>query len=103
VAFLSGEAVLLSPRLPYHADFRYSPRDDRIPDYTRSVAEADSTAYVTARQPWLDEFLRAELARRGETWHEKRIGDYVVFFGFGRPVHPADLGLGLPHPRGPGN
>jgi hypothetical protein len=94
LAFVSQEALLFQPRLPYHLDFRYTPRDDRYAPYGEAVAESPRVAYITARHPALDERLRRGLGRLGVPYQEAAIGDYRVFFALGRRVEPAELGLG---------
>ncbi len=91
LAFQSGEELIYSPRLPYHTDFRYTSRDDRIPAYTRQVEESPKTAYITTFNPDLDDALRNGFTRLGVTWQEKVIGDYQIFFNLSQAVHPIDL------------
>jgi hypothetical protein len=94
LAFLSGEALVFAPRLPYHEDFRYTPRDDRYRSYTQAAEASDRTAYITTRHPALDERLRAGLRALGVTFSETQIGDFHLFFDLSRAVRPAELGLG---------
>ena len=99
LAFLSGEALRYSPRLPYHEDLRYTPRDDRIPAYTRAAACASRVAYVTsAGQRALNDRLRTALAQAGLAWREAQVGPYVVYYDLTRPIPPWDLGLS-PRPQ----
>ena len=91
LAFLSQEALIFTPRLPYHLDFRYTPRDDRYAPYRQLVTEAARTAYITARHPRLDEHLRARFTALGIMWQEAAIGDYRVFYRLSRPVQPDEL------------
>jgi hypothetical protein len=93
LAFLSAEEMVFIPRLPYHPDFRYTARDDRYPPYDDVVDESDRVAYITARFPALDEWLRNGLGDLGITFQERTIGDYRVFFDLSRPVSPEALGL----------
>ncbi|HMK08067.1 MAG TPA: hypothetical protein VK449_03455, partial [Anaerolineales bacterium] len=94
LAFLSQERLVYLPALPYHSDFRYTARDDRYPPYRAVVAVAANPAYITARQPWLDDYLRSKFQSRGVTFQEATIGDYHVFYRLSRAMRPADLGLG---------
>jgi hypothetical protein len=94
LAFLSRERLVYLPHLPYHSDFRYSARDDRYAPYRAVVAGEARPAYITARQPWLDEVVRSRLRARGVSFQETSIGDYRVFFDLSATVRPADLGLG---------
>lgn len=95
IAFLSGERLLFSARLPYHEDFRYTPRDDRYGPYTRAVAESERAAYVTSKHPALNEKLRDRLKALGVEFGELEIGDYHVFYRLSRKVVPEELGLGV--------
>jgi hypothetical protein len=94
LAFLSQEALIFVPQLPYHLDFRHTARDDRYPPYGRLVAEAGRVAYITANHPPLDERLRAGFLARGAAWQEAEIGDYRVFYGLSRAIRPEEIGLG---------
>jgi len=94
LAFLSREDLIFAARLPYHLDFRYTPRDDRYPAYTAAAEAADRTAYITTRHPPLEERLRAGLAALGVTYKEERLGDFTIFYALARPVRPDELGLG---------
>lgn len=94
LAFHSGEELIFVPRLPYHADMRYTPRDDRYAPYAQQVADSERTAYITVRSPWLDETLRVEFARLGVSWEEKTIGDFSIFYQLSRAVRPQEIGLG---------
>jgi hypothetical protein len=93
LAFLSGEQLTFVPRLPYHLDFRYTPRDDRYPPYDVAVAEAERVAYVVTLHPALETRLRAAFTSLGVRWKERRIGDYEVFFELSRKVTPEEIGL----------
>jgi hypothetical protein len=94
LAFLSQERLVYLPHLPYHSDFRYAPRDDRYEPYRAVVAAEPRPAYITARQPWLDEVLRRRLGELGVDFEETVIGDYRVFHDLSATVRPEDLGLG---------
>lgn len=94
LAFLSGEELIFTPRLPYHLDFRYTRRDDRYPAYARQTALAQRTAYITTNHPELDAYLREQFTAAGVGWQEARIGDYQIFYALSRPVQPEELGLG---------
>lgn len=98
LAFISQEQIIFSPRLPYHPDLRYTSRDDRYPAYTEQVKESPRVAYITARNPTLDNYLKVAFARLGVQYHEQVIGDYHVFYHLSRPVHPWMIGLGYDRP-----
>jgi len=98
LAFLSDEELVFVPRLPYHPDLRYTPRDDRYGPYDEQVAASPRVAYITARHPLLDDRLRAGFARLGVSWQEAVLGDYRVFYDLTRAVRPQELGLGEASP-----
>jgi 4-amino-4-deoxy-L-arabinose transferase-like glycosyltransferase len=95
LAFLSQEELIYEARLPYHLDFRYTPRDNRYAPYAQAVADSPRAAYVTTLHPALDERLRAGLAALGVAFQEKQIGDFRVFYALSRKVVPEELGLGV--------
>ena len=90
-AFLSGEDIILAPRLPYHQDLRYTARDDRYAPYGEQVSASSRVAYVTTHNPVLDERLKSGFVQNGVTWKENRIGDYQIYYQLSRPVRPTDL------------
>lgn len=93
MAFLSGEDLVYSAELPYHSDFRYSPRDNRYEPYVDAVAASPRVAYVTTRHPALDERLRAGFMALGVSYQEKKIGDFQIFFHLSRRVGPSELDI----------
>ena len=98
LAFLSSEELIYVPRLPYHADFRYTTRDDRYPAYGEIVSRAERVAYITARHPSLDQYLQDRFSERSLTWQEAKIGDFHVFYNLSRTVQPEEIGLGVTTP-----
>ena len=94
LAFRSAEELIFVPRLPYHQDLRYTPRDDRYAPYTALVAGSERTAYITTNNPALDAHLREGFTRLGVEWQETMIGDYQIYYRLSRVVHPGELGLG---------
>jgi hypothetical protein len=95
LAFLSRDELLFAARLPYHQDFRYTPRDDRYPPYTTAAALSPRAAYIAAHHPPLVERLRAGFQSLGVSFQEHVIGDFHIFYGLSRKVVPEELGLGL--------
>ncbi len=95
LAFLSGEDIILVPRLPYHEDFRYTARDDRYSPYGDVVGSAEEVGYVTTNHAELDNYLRQQFSARDLTWKEKRIGDYLVYYNLSNLVRPQNIGLGI--------
>ncbi len=95
LAFLSHEELIYEARLPYHLDFRYTPRDNRYLPYAQVVAAGPRAAYITTLHPALDARVRAGLAQLGVTFQEKQIGDFHVFYALSRKVVPEELGLGV--------
>lgn len=94
MAFQSEESLIYLPRLPYHEDLRYTPRDDRYKPYRSIVDQAESIAYITTNNPVLDEQIRAGFVVLGVDWKEKMIGDYHVYYQISRVVRPEEIGLG---------
>lgn len=95
LAFASDEDLIYIPRLPYHLDFRYTPRDDRYPPYDAMVAQSPSVAYITTSHPQLDSRISSELAARGVRFSQTDIGPYHVFYGLSQPVRLTSKELGL--------
>jgi 4-amino-4-deoxy-L-arabinose transferase-like glycosyltransferase len=96
LAFYSNEELIFAPRLPYHLDLRYTPRDDRYPLYLQIVKQSKSTAYITTLNSLLDQHLRLQFQALGISWQEKKIGDYQIYYHLSRAVHPQEIGLGEP-------
>ena len=94
LAFLSKEEAIFTPRLPYHLDLRYTARDNRYEPYNEIMDASQRTAYITTRNPALNERLTAGFSSLGVSWQEQRIGDYHVYFALSRPVRPDELNLG---------
>ncbi|NMB91089.1 MAG: hypothetical protein GYA17_22235 [Chloroflexi bacterium] len=95
LAFLSQEELIYVPRLPYHQDFRYTPRDDRYGPYRDIVTAAPRAAYITAQQPELEDYLVRAFEGRHITWDEAQIGDYHVYYRLSEKVTPEEIGLGV--------
>ena len=95
LAFESQEELIFTPRLPYHEDFRYTPRDDRYPAYDEQVDRSDRAAYITTNHPALEKRLREGFSQLKVSWKEAQIGDYHVFYALSRHVHPEELDLGV--------
>jgi len=93
IAFLSGEEIILVPRLPYKADLRYTSRDDRYAPYGEEVEASPTVVYVTTNHPTLDGLLREQFTALGVEFHEAQIGDYHVFYDLSRKVTPDELTL----------
>jgi len=93
ISFLSGEEIILVPRLPYKVDLRYTPRDDRYAPYGELVAASSTAVYVTTNHPLLDGLLREQLTGLGVSYAEAQIGDYHVFYHLSRKVSPSELDI----------
>ena len=93
LAFLSHEELLYSAELPYHPDFRYTPRDNRYAPYIAAVAASERVAYITTRHPALDQRLRVGFATLGVTYQEEVIGDFHIFYNLARKVTPVELAV----------
>jgi hypothetical protein len=94
LAFLSQEELIFTPRLPYHLDFRYTPRDNRYDPYNEMVETADRVAYITTNHTPLDQWIRERFTMLDVQWEEAEIGDYHLFFKLSRLVRPEEIGLG---------
>ncbi|HVP21266.1 MAG TPA: hypothetical protein VMS73_05335 [Anaerolineaceae bacterium] len=86
LAFLSGEELIYTPRLPYHSDLRYTPRDDRYAPYDLVVQSNPKEAFITTRNPALNDDLRKQFTQQGVTWFEKQIGDFQIFYNLSKKV-----------------
>ncbi len=93
LAFLSEETLIFVPRLPYHPDLRYTPRDDRYPPYSELVESSQRVAYITSKNSNLDDRLRTGFSERKIQWQEQQIGDYRVFYDLSQVVRPAELDI----------
>ncbi|MGB7093406.1 MAG: hypothetical protein WBD62_02025 [Anaerolineales bacterium] len=93
LAFLSAEDLVFIPVLPYHQDLRYTSRDDCYEPYRHEVEGADQTAYITTKNPLLDEQLRSGFKILGVKWKEKLIGDYQVYYQLSEKVDPDQIDL----------
>jgi 4-amino-4-deoxy-L-arabinose transferase-like glycosyltransferase len=91
LAFQSQEQLIFVPRLPYHLDMRYTPRDDRYAPYDEAVASSERVAYITSNHPLLDAKLREAFAQAGVQWREEAIGDYHVFFALSLPIRVGEV------------
>jgi hypothetical protein len=93
LAFLSEERLIFVPRLPYHPDFRYTPRDDRYEPYGEIVEGAVRAAYITTNHPALNDRLRESFSALGVEWQETQIGAYTVFYDLSKLVRPEQIDL----------
>ena len=93
LAFLSGEELIFTPRLPYHQDLRYTARDDRYAPYARIVDQSEKIALITTRNEKLEELIRNFLQEEGITWSERQIGDYLVFYNLSARINIKELNL----------
>jgi 4-amino-4-deoxy-L-arabinose transferase-like glycosyltransferase len=93
LAFLSNEKMIFLPQLPYHESLQVASRDDRYQPYHALVDQASTAAYITAKFPKLDDYLRSGFERLNITWQEKNIGDYHIFYNLSQKVTPQDLGF----------
>lgn len=98
LAFLSQERLIFVPRLPYHLDLSYTPRDDRYAPYDQLVEASSKVAYITINRGPLDALLRSAFSHAGVRWDEKLIGDYRIYYHLSKPIRPEEIGLGLATP-----
>jgi 4-amino-4-deoxy-L-arabinose transferase-like glycosyltransferase len=94
LAFLSKEALIFIPRLPYHTDLIYTQRDDRYLPYDRKVDQATRVAYITTMNPALDSYLREHFQALQISWDNQQIGDYHVYYHLSRVIRPGEMNLG---------
>jgi 4-amino-4-deoxy-L-arabinose transferase-like glycosyltransferase len=94
LAYYSDEELIYIPRIPYHQDFRYTPRDDRYAPYNLDVAKAKKVVYITTNHVLLNDYLRNSFLYGGISWEEIGIGDYYIFYNLSDVVRPEDIGLG---------
>jgi 4-amino-4-deoxy-L-arabinose transferase-like glycosyltransferase len=93
LAFQSGESLVFIPRLPYHLDLIFTPRDDRYLSYDTIVNSSKKVAYITTRNPQLDIVLEQQFQEHGVRWLERSIGDYHVFYDLSKVIMPAEMNL----------
>jgi len=91
--FLSDERIISIPVLPYHNDLRYSPRDNRIPDYNTFVDEQERAFYITTNNPPLDQLLNQKLIQNHILFRYEEIGDFHIYFDLSNKISPTELGL----------
>jgi 4-amino-4-deoxy-L-arabinose transferase-like glycosyltransferase len=93
LAFRSQERLIFIPSLPYHLDLRYTSRDDRYAPYRDELARSERAAYITTRNPQLDDRLREQFRAQGITWKEHQIADFRVYYHLSRLVRPEQMDL----------
>jgi 4-amino-4-deoxy-L-arabinose transferase-like glycosyltransferase len=98
MAFLSDEELVFVPRLPYHADLRYSPRDDRYPPYDEMVTQSNRVAFITAANPALDRELEAAFTSLGVVYRLAHFGDFRIYYDLspGTTLEELDLPWSTP-------
>lgn len=93
LAFQSQEKLIFIPRLPYHADLRYTSRDDRYSPYDKLVETAHRIALITTNNPVLDQCLQNMFFGKGIQWEEKDIGYYTVYYHLSGLITDAEIEL----------
>ena len=93
LAYLSDEEIIFVPKLPYHQDLRYTPRDNRYSEYNLMVNQAEKVAYITTNNPPLDMQIRSGLKKQNVSWRETQIGDYHIYYQLSKRTPPELLGL----------
>ena len=91
LAFQSREELIFVPALPYHADLRFTERDNRYPLYSDLVEKAGRVAFITAGQINLDRVLISFFREQHLQWSEGRIGPYHVFYDLDGNLDLAEL------------
>ena len=92
LAFQSNESLVFVPTLPYHKDFRYTPRDNRYLPYYEQVESSERIAYISTNHPALDELLRESFSAAEISWEETKIGNYLIFYDLSEPIRPEGMG-----------
>lgn len=95
LAFLSGEDLIYTPRLPYHLDLRYTSRDDRYLPFDILVNKSSKTALISTKNTALESRIREILLGKNIDWKEKTIGDYKVFYALSSPLRESDLDFSI--------
>jgi 4-amino-4-deoxy-L-arabinose transferase-like glycosyltransferase len=90
--FLSHEAVILTPQLPYKESLVYID-NDRYPAYTAAVERAERPVIVTANLPRLDQVIADRLEANGVRYQRQVIGPYTIYCALSQRVTPVALGL----------
>ncbi len=97
ITFLSGEQIIIAPRLSYRADLRLDQNQDRYPAYSLWVDQSSVPPfYLTTNQTELDRRLRSALGAGQIGYSEEVIGPYHLFYGLSAGVTPEELGLHSP-------
>jgi hypothetical protein len=91
LAFLSGEELIFTARLPYHEDLRYTARDDRYPPYDDLVDASSHVAYITTKNPALDARLEAAFADCGIQYRVEQIGDFHIYYNLSGVIRPEEI------------
>jgi 4-amino-4-deoxy-L-arabinose transferase-like glycosyltransferase len=86
LAFQSQEELIFIPALPYHADLRFTERDNRYAPYSQAVSTSQSVAFITTRLEILDRLIGEFLQEKNIHWREVIIGPYHVFYGLSAPI-----------------
>lgn len=98
LAFQSGEALIYTPRLPYHLDLRYTARDNRYHPYNAVVEACVHPAYITARNPVLDALIVDALTKKGIGYETRQFGDYLLYYDLTGNIHPEEMGIKASNP-----
>ncbi len=91
IAFKSDEEIIFVPRLPYHHDLRYTPRDNRYAPYDAIVSASDRVAYISTNHSELDHRIRTRFRELDIEWEEHEIGDFQIFYNLSQPVSPEEI------------
>jgi hypothetical protein len=91
LAFRSAETEIFIPRLPYHADLRYTARDDRYAPYDTMVSDSPQVAYITTGPDSVDTALEGYFSRMRVEYKEVDIGDYHVYYALSKRLPPPDF------------
>ncbi|MBI9051308.1 MAG: glycosyltransferase family 39 protein [Anaerolineaceae bacterium] len=91
LAFLSDEALIYIPALPYHPDFRFTERDNRYTPYTEIVEYSDNVSYIVTNNPDLEDVLTSEFSWRNISFSYQEIGDFHIYYDLSELIRPDQL------------
>ena len=93
LTFLSDEEIISIPKLPYHNDFRYTERDNRIDKYNAEMVEARKFFYIITNNDPLDMLIQEKFIQKQITYLSKRIDNYQIYYNLSQKITPEELGL----------
>src|SRR5262249_51909928 len=92
LAFVSHEAIRLSPQLPYLSSLVFA-ANDRYPAYTVAADQSVRPVYLTANLPALDAIIAPRLHDHAVRFARQSIGPFTIFYDLSARIDPETLGL----------